>query len=92
VDAQDLLGGRVGQDFREALGLSLADIGRRLHVPRQNVQMFERAEATDRITLATLRKVAEAMGCSIGTVMSRLFYARRKMAVLLADLKTEDLQ
>src|SRR5713101_3837448 len=32
---------------REALGLSLADIGRRLHVPRQNVQMFERAEATD---------------------------------------------
>jgi transcriptional regulator with XRE-family HTH domain len=35
---------------REALGLSLADIGRRLHVPKQNVQMFERAEATDRIT------------------------------------------
>lgn len=50
---------------REALGLSLADIGRRLQVPRQNVQMFERAEATDRITLATLRKVAEAMGCNL---------------------------
>ena len=48
---------------REALGLSLADIGRRLHVPRQNVQIFERAEASDRITLATLRKVAAAMGC-----------------------------
>jgi len=27
------------------------------------------------------------MGCSIGTVMSRLFYARRKMAALLSDLK-----
>ena len=50
---------------REALGLSLADIGRRLHVPRQNVQMFERAEATDRITLATLRKVAAAMDCNL---------------------------
>lgn len=50
---------------REALGLSLADIGRLLNVPRQNVQMFERAEATDRITLATLRKVAEAMGCNL---------------------------
>jgi len=50
---------------REALGLSLADVGRRLQVPRQNVQMFERAEASDRITLATLRKVAEAMGCDL---------------------------
>jgi RNA polymerase sigma-70 factor (ECF subfamily) len=33
--------------------------------------------------------IAKQMGCSIGTVMSRLFYARRKMAVLLAGLKTE---
>jgi DNA-directed RNA polymerase specialized sigma24 family protein len=29
------------------------------------------------------------MGCSIGTVMSRLFYARRKLAALLANLKRE---
>src|SRR5689334_12649410 len=33
------------------------------------------------------KEIAKTMGCSIGTVMSRLFYARRKMAVLLADLK-----
>ena len=31
------------------------------------------------------REVAEAMGISIGTVMSRLFYARQKLKVLLAD-------
>ncbi len=37
-------------------------------------------------------EVATAMGCSIGTVMSRLFYARRKMAALLADLGKEDLK
>src|SRR5712664_937848 len=33
------------------------------------------------------KEIAKTMGCSIGTVMSRLFYARRKMAVLLADLR-----
>jgi RNA polymerase sigma-70 factor (ECF subfamily) len=35
------------------------------------------------------KEIAKTMGCSIGTVMSRLFYARRKMAALLADLKKE---
>jgi len=33
------------------------------------------------------KAIAKTMACSIGTVMSRLFYARRKLAVLLADLK-----
>jgi RNA polymerase sigma-70 factor (ECF subfamily) len=33
------------------------------------------------------KEIALAMNCSIGTVMSRLFYARRKLAALLADLK-----
>src|SRR5881296_985116 len=33
------------------------------------------------------KEIAKTMGCSIGTVMSRLFYARRKMAALLADLR-----
>lgn len=32
------------------------------------------------------KNIAKTMNCSIGTVMSRLFYARRKMAALLADL------
>lgn len=34
--------------------------------------------------------IARAMDCSIGTVMSRLFYARRKLAAVLADLKKEN--
>ena len=33
------------------------------------------------------KEIAKAMQCSIGTVMSRLFYARRKMAALLSDLR-----
>jgi RNA polymerase sigma-70 factor (ECF subfamily) len=36
--------------------------------------------------------IAKKMGCSIGTVMSRLFYARRKMAALMAGLKREELE
>jgi RNA polymerase sigma-70 factor, ECF subfamily len=37
------------------------------------------------------KEIAKRMGCSIGTVMSRLFYARRKMAALLARLKKDEL-
>jgi len=35
------------------------------------------------------KQIAKTMGCSIGTVMSRLFYARRKMAALLADMRKQ---
>lgn len=38
------------------------------------------------------KEIAKRMECSIGTVMSRLFYARRKMAALLAGLKREELR
>jgi len=36
------------------------------------------------------KEIAKTMGCSIGTVMSRLFYARRRMASLMAGLRKED--
>lgn len=35
------------------------------------------------------KECAKRMGCSIGTIMSRLFYARRRLAALLAGLKEE---
>lgn len=38
------------------------------------------------------KEIAKRMQCSIGTVMSRLFYARRRMANLLAAYKKEELK
>ena len=37
------------------------------------------------------KEIAKRMQCSIGTVMSRLFYARRRMANLMASYKREEL-
>ncbi len=36
------------------------------------------------------KEIAKRMQCSIGTVMSRLFYARRKMAVLMTSYRKEE--
>src|SRR5881296_943491 len=36
------------------------------------------------------KEIAKRMACSIGTVMSRLFYARRKMANLMAGYKRSE--
>lgn len=50
---------------REALGLSLEDVGRAAKLTRQGVADFERAEGEDKITLASLRRVADAMNCDV---------------------------
>jgi predicted DNA-binding mobile mystery protein A len=50
---------------REALGITLDQIGKQTGSSRQAVQQLERAEATDRITLGALRRTAEAMGCEL---------------------------
>jgi len=50
---------------REALGLTLEQIGKSTHTTRQRIKAFEQAEAENRITLASLRRVAEAMDCEL---------------------------
>ena len=67
--------GELRQRIDEALG-KLSDEHRTVLVLHE----FEEME---------YKEIAKTMGCSIGTVMSRLFYARRKLAALLADLKKE---
>jgi predicted DNA-binding mobile mystery protein A len=51
--------------IREGLGLSLEDVGKRQGQSRRRIQEFETAEAKDRITLHSLRRVAAAMDCDL---------------------------
>lgn len=51
--------------IREALGMTQAQLGNRLRVSRQSVQDMEKAEAERRITLESLDRLAQAMGCRV---------------------------
>jgi predicted DNA-binding mobile mystery protein A len=51
--------------LRGTLGLTLAELAQRLKVTPPAVRSFEQAEAEDRITLASLRRVADAMDCEL---------------------------
>jgi predicted DNA-binding mobile mystery protein A len=51
--------------LREALGVSQQEVANAAKVKRQSIIGFEEAEASDRITLRNLRRVAEAMGCEL---------------------------
>lgn len=55
-----------------------------LSVPHRTVIVLHEFEGME------YKRIAQVMGCSIGTVMSRLFYARRRLAALLAELKKQD--
>lgn len=56
------------RSIRGALGLTLAQLTKRLKVSPQTVQEIERSEEAGTVTLKTLKRSAEAMNC-------RLFYA-----------------
>jgi RNA polymerase sigma-70 factor (ECF subfamily) len=62
-------------DLRRLLDRALATLS---EVQRQTFVLYADGELS-------YREVAEAMGTSIGTVMSRLFYARQKLRVYLNE-------
>lgn len=51
--------------IREALGMSAAAFARRLGMSHAGVRKLESAEACDAITLASLRKLAQALDCEL---------------------------
>ncbi len=69
--------GELRKRIDEALG--------KLSEPHRVVLMLHEFEELE------YKEIAKRMGCSIGTVMSRLFYARRRMATLMAAYKREEL-
>lgn len=75
--AHSLESSRLGTQLRAALG-QLAD--------KQRTALMLRE-----LQGLSYQEIAQAMRCSVGTVMSRLFYARRRMQALLVDAADEAL-
>jgi len=48
---------------RNALGMSATQLAGRMNIARQNISQAEQNELSGRITLQTMKKMAEAMGC-----------------------------
>lgn len=65
--ARDEVGPQRGwlRAVREALGMSIAQVAQRMGVTRVRVLEFEKAEEENRITLGSLKRVAEAMNCKL---------------------------
>ena len=55
--------------IRESLGMSAVAFARRLGMSDAGVHKLEKAEASDSITLASLRKMAEALDCELQYVL-----------------------
>lgn len=51
--------------IRESLGMSASALARKLGVTPASIAKFEKAEAEDKITLASLRKLANALDCEL---------------------------
>lgn len=54
---------------RQAIGMSQAQLAERAGVSRATVQKLERAEAERRITLASLDRLAAALGCQVAVAL-----------------------
>lgn len=57
------------REIRTALGMSQSQLAARAGVSRATVQQMERAEGRRRITLASLDRLANAMGCQVAVAI-----------------------
>ena len=77
------------REIRTALGISQSQLAARAGVSRATVQQMERAEGRRRITLASLDRLAHAMGCQVAVAIvpkgGTLDDLRRRQANTRAD-------
>lgn len=67
--------------------LARSELGQRIHDALAQLSPDHRAVILLReVEGRSYEEIAESIGCSLGTVMSRLFYARKKLQSLLADV------
>jgi predicted DNA-binding mobile mystery protein A len=75
--------------IREALGISQAQLAARAGISRATVQKLEHAEVRRRITLASLDRLAQAMGCQVAVAIipkgGTLDEVRRNQALAKAE-------
>jgi len=74
------------QDLRPDRALENSELGEKINAAMATLS----AEHRETILLREVqgfdyKEIAKAMGCSLGTVMSRLYYARKKLQILLTD-------
>ena len=74
---------------REALGITMREVSRKMHKTPQTVASFEKSEATDRITLQTLRHYAEALNCELVYAIVPKSGSLKQLAETRARLKAE---
>ncbi|WP_291515372.1 mobile mystery protein A [Bdellovibrio sp. ArHS] len=53
------------KEIREALGMTMQDLGTRLGVIKQRIERIEKDEVAGKVTLQTLRDTAEALDCEL---------------------------
>src|SRR5712691_2747201 len=78
---------------RDALGMTTAQFGRRLGVSQPRIVELEQSEVSGTVTLNTLQRAAEALGCRLvyALVPDRpLAETVRERAELIAGRQSED--
>jgi predicted DNA-binding mobile mystery protein A len=81
--------------IRDALGMTSAQLGRRLGVSQPRVIELEQSEVSGKVTLNTLQRAAEALGCRLVYVLvpeKPLAETVRDRAELLAQRQQSDVE